>query len=473
MCQTGARVVWQRDAVPQAEATRDGWPVCTGWMDRPHLGRSSHPVHMRAPRRAIGLLTDEFREPGRSNGTERAPRRSRVALPLSPTPPTLTEIRALVHGRVIGPNDDDYDVARTVVVGGIGRRPAAIVRVADADDVQRVIGLAREHGLELAVRSGGHSAVGHSVTDGGLVIDLHDMKRLDVDVEGRSAWAEAGLTAGEVTTALAEHGLVVGFGETASVGIGGITLGGGIGYLVRKHGLTIDSLLAAEIVTADGELLTVSETEHPDLFWAIRGGGGNFGVVTRFQYRLHPLGQVYGGFLFLPATPEPFADLLRPMAYPEIYPPAPEEEYHPMVAQRNMFLDRVDLPVAETIMEQLGAIDSPMKAVQLRVLGGAMGRVPADATAFAHRSSRIMAQLVAMHSGGTDGEAKQAWVDAFASALRQGDRGAYVNFIADEGLDGVHAAYPGATWDRLLEVKRRYDPTNLFHLNQNVPPTSS
>ncbi|HEX6139473.1 MAG TPA: FAD-binding oxidoreductase [Candidatus Limnocylindria bacterium] len=458
---------------------------------------------------------------------------------MSPTPPTLTEIRALVHGRVIGPEDAEYDAARTVVVGGIDRRPAAIVRVADADDVSRVIGLAREHGLELAVRSGGHSAVGHSVTNGGIVIDLHDMKRLDVDVEGRSAWADAGLTAGEVTTALAEHHLAVGFGDTASVGIGGITLGGGIGYLVRKHGLTIDSLLAAEIVTADGDVLTISETERPDLFWAIRGGGGNFGVVTRFQYRLHPLGQVYGGFLFLPATPEtvagavaaaeaasedlsaiinvmplppmpfipeehagkmavfllgvysgdpadgaeafapfralaePFGDLLRPMAYPEIYPPAPEEEYHPIVAQRNMFLDRVDLPVAQTIMERLASIDSPMKAVQLRVLGGAMARVPADATAFAHRSSRIMAQLVAMHSGGTDGEAKQAWVDALASAIQQGDRRAYVNFVADEGLDGVHTAYPGATWDRLVEVKRRYDPTNLFHLNQNVPPTAS
>src|SRR5574338_336832 len=457
----------------------------------------------------------------------------------SPRSLSIEKVRSAFPGAVIAPGAAEYDQARAAFYGGIDNHPAIIIRPRNAEEVCGVVSLARDTGLDLSIRSGGHSVVGYGIADGGIMLDLSSMRGLQIDAEERTAWADAGLTAGEYTTAAAAHGLATGFGDTGSVGIGGITLGGGIGYLVRKYGLTIDDLLAAEVVTADGQILQVDAENHPDLFWAIRGGGGNFGVVTRFKYRLHPLGQVYGGFLFLPATPEtvagsvaaaeaasdelsailnvmplppmpfipeehhgkmavfllgiysgdpadgpeafapfralaePFAALLRPLAYPEIYPPAPEEEYHPMVAQRNMFLDRVDLPVAETIMEQLGAIDSPMKAVQLRVLGGAMARVPADATAFAHRSSRIMAQLVAMHSGGTDGEAKQAWVDAFVSAVRQGDRGAYVNFIADEGLDGVHAAYPGATWDRLLEGKRRYDPTNLFHLNQNVPPTSS
>ena len=190
-----------------------------------------------------------------------------------------------VTGRVIAPGDSDYDQARTVFPGGIDRRPAAIVRVADADDVARVIALARDRGMPLSVRSGGHSSAGHGVNDGGIVIDLSEMKRLDIEVEGRTAWAETGLTAGEYTKAVGAHGLATGFGDAGSVGIGGITLGGGVGFLVRKYGLTIDDLLAAEVVTANGELLRVDADNHEDLFWAIRGGGGNFGVATRFNFR--------------------------------------------------------------------------------------------------------------------------------------------------------------------------------------------
>ena len=196
---------------------------------------------------------------------------------------SIPALRAAIDGRVITPDDAEYDKARTVVLGGIDRRPLVIVRPANADDVAKVVTLARETGLPLAVRCGGHSGAGHSVVDDGIVIDLRDMKALEIDVEGRTAWAEAGLTAGEYTTAAAAHDLATGFGDTGSVGLGGITLGGGVGYLVRKHGLTIDSLLAADIVTADGEILRVDAEHHPDLFWAIRGGGGNFGVATRFQ----------------------------------------------------------------------------------------------------------------------------------------------------------------------------------------------
>jgi FAD/FMN-containing dehydrogenase len=446
----------------------------------------------------------------------------------------LPRLRAAVDGRVITPDDAGYDQARTIFYGGFDRRPAAIVRPADATQVAQVVNLARDGGHELAVRGGGHSNAGHSVSEGGIVLDLSELTAIDVDPQARTAWAQAGLTTGAYTAAAQAHGLVTGFGDTASVGIGGLTLGGGVGYLVRKHGLTIDSLLAAEVVTADGRLLSTDAETHPDLFWAIRGGGGNFGVATRLKFRLHPLDGIVGGMLLLPATaqvladfmaaaeaaPEelsgianvlpappmpfvpadqhgqliimamlcyagdaeagqralapfralvqPIADMLQPMPYAGMFPP--EEEFHPTAVAHTMFMDAVDRRMADTIMEQLRASDAPMRAVQLRVLGGAMTRVPAEATAFAHRHSRIMANVASFYDGPADRERRQAWVDGAAAALQQGDDGAYVNFLGDEGPERVRRAYPGSTWDRLVTVKRRYDPDNLFRLNQNVPP---
>lgn len=219
------------------------------------------------------------------------------------TPDTLDG----VTGQVIVPEDPAYDQARAVFYGGIDKRPGAIVRVANVADVQRVIAAARDGGYELAVRSGGHSIAGHSTTDGGIVLDLRSMANIEIDADARIARVETGATALQVTEAAAEHGLVVGFGDSGSVGVSGITLGGGIGFLVRKLGLTIDSLLAAEIVTAGGRHLCVDAEQYPDLFWAIRGGGGNFGVVTRLEFRLHELRQFTGGILVLPATPETIA----------------------------------------------------------------------------------------------------------------------------------------------------------------------
>jgi FAD/FMN-containing dehydrogenase len=448
---------------------------------------------------------------------------------------SVPRLRAAFDGRVIAPDDPGYDQARGVFYGSFDRRPAVIVRPADATEVAGVVALARDSGLELAVRSGGHSLAGHSSSDGGVVLDLSAMKALDIDAEARTAWAQTGLTAAEYTTAAAAHGLATGFGDTGSVGIGGLTLGGGVGYLVRKHGLTIDDLLAAELVTADGQVLHVDAEVHPELFWAIRGGGGNFGVATRFRYRLHPVGRVVGGMLLLPATaaviaafvaeaeaapeelsaianimvappmpeiPEqahgkltvmallcwageveageravarfrglatPFADMVRPMPYPEIYQftegPGPDHE-----AARSLFLDAVDGPTAETIVERLRASTAPLAVAQLRVLGGAMARVPADATAFAHRERRIMAALGAVWERPEEAATHQAWVTGFAAALRQGDPGVYVNFVGDEGQARVREAYPGSTWERLAAVKRRYDPGNLFRRNQNIPP---
>jgi FAD/FMN-containing dehydrogenase len=449
----------------------------------------------------------------------------------------IAALRERVTGRVLAPGDDGYDEARVVALGGIDRRPAAIVRVAGTADVAAVIELARATGLELAVRAGGHSGAAHSVVDDGIVLDVRDLVSLEVDAEGRTAWAGAGLTAGAYTAAVAEHGLVTGFGDTGSVGIAGITLGGGIGYLVRKHGLTIDSLLGAELVTADGGVRVVDEAHEPDLFWAIRGGGGNLGVVTRLRYRLYPEARITGGMLLLPATPEtvagamrlldeapealsgivnvmpcppmpfvlpehhgtivimallcfagpddeasaalaplralatPVADLVRPMAYPELYP-ADSTDDHPLAVSRTLFLDAFDEDAARLALDRLAALDAPMRVVQLRALGGASARVAVGATAYAHRDRRFMANVAAFCDDEADMVEKLAWVEALARDLGPAP-GAYVNFLADEGPARVRAAYPGATWDRLARIKRRYDPDNLFRHTQNVPPAGA
>ncbi len=421
---------------------------------------------------------------------------------------SLRDLRAIVTGPVIGPDDDGYDEARAVFPGGIDHRPAAIVRVADATDVAKVVAFGRSSGAELAVRSGGHSGAGHGVSDGGITIDLRGMRAIEIDDEERTAWAQTGLTAIEYANAAAEHGLATGFGDTGSVGIGGITLGGGVGYLVRKHGLTIDDLLAAEIVTADGEVLHVDAETHPDLFWAIRGGGGNFGVATRFHFRLHELPTVVGGMLLLPATPEtiqaflaeaqaapeelstianvmpvppmpflpeevhgrlailalmcfagdaesgqkalapfraiatPLADMLRPMPYPEVYPPE-QEDYHPIAASRTMFVDEVDDAAARTILERLEASDAPMRAVQLRVLGGAMARVPNDATAFAHRDRRLMVNVASMAADPSELPMRAEWVEALASSIQRGPEARLRGLLARRGTRPRAPGVPG------------------------------
>ena len=228
------------------------------------------------------------------------------------TQPTITRshLDDRVRGRVIVPGDDDYDERRTAFMGGIDRRPAAIVMAADADDVARTVMFASETGVELAVRSGGHSGAGHSTTEGGILLDLRDLRALEIDVDARTAWVQPGLTAAEYTAEAGTHGLATGFGDAGSVGIGGITVGGGVGFLSRKYGMTIDDLLAAEVVTADGRIRQVDADHEPDLFWAIRGGGGNFGVVTRLQLRLHPVGTVVGGMLMLPASADVIAGFI-------------------------------------------------------------------------------------------------------------------------------------------------------------------
>ena len=446
----------------------------------------------------------------------------------------VDELRAQLTGELITAEDPSYDEARQVFFKGVDRRPLAVARVAGAEDVAAVVNAARDGGLELAVRSGGHSRPGYGTVDGGLVIDLSRMDGVEIDADGEAAWAETGATAGKYTLATAERGRATGLGDTGSVGIGGITLAGGIGFLARKTGLTIDNLLAAEVVTADGQVVQASEDSEPDLFWAIRGGESNFGVATRLRLRLAEISQIVGGMLILPASPqvitgfleaaqeapeelstiaavmiapplpfvpeeahgkpvllaqfayvgpvdrgeqviapfralaEPLADMVRPMRYPELYE-GPEQEVR-FAAGANFFADSLELAAAEAMLEQLPKSTAPMRAVQLRVLGGALGRVPNDATAFAHRDRGLFVNVAAMYADAGEKDTHDAWVNGLADALGRDGAGGYVGFLGEEDEATIRAAYPGATWDRLREVKRRYDPDNLFHLNHNIPP---
>jgi FAD/FMN-containing dehydrogenase len=446
----------------------------------------------------------------------------------------VDELRAQLSGELITPEEPAYDEARQVFFKGFDRTPLAVARVAGAEDVARVVTAAREGGLELAVRSGGHSWAGYGTSHGGLVIDLSAMKAMEMHTDARTVWTETGITAGEYTAATGERGLATGLGDTGSVGIGGITLAGGIGFLVRKNGLTIDDLLAAELVTADGEVRRVSEESEPDLFWAIRGGEGNFGVATRFQFRLHEISEIVGGMLILPATPEvitgfleaaeaapeelstianvllappmpfipeeahgqpivigliayagpvdrgasvvapfralaePYADMVRPMRYPELYE-GPEQEVR-FASGANFFADSLGPAGADAILDQLPQSTAMMKAVQLRVLGGGLARVPNDTTAFAHRDRGLFVNVAAMYMDAAEADTHDAWVDELSDALGRDGAGGYVGFLGDEDEATIRSAYPGATWDRLRQIKRHYDPDNLFRVNHNIPP---
>jgi FAD/FMN-containing dehydrogenase len=439
-------------------------------------------------------------------------------------------------GTVITPHDPDYDEARTVFAA-VDRRPALIARPAGADDVAAAIAHARDHDLPLAVRSGGHSYAGHGVVDDGVVIDLSGMRGLEIDPQRRVAWAETGLTAGAYTAAAGAHELATPFGDAGSVGIGGIATAGGVGFLARRYGLTVDDVLAAEVVTADGRQLRTDARTRPDLFWAIRGGGGNFGVVTRLKLRLHSVGRILGGMLLLPATADvvegfvaeadaapdelsaianvmpapplpfipadqhgrpvvlaflayagdvqageravdrlralatPIADFVHPMAYPELFG-GPEPDGPQAAVMRTLFTDRFDGAAAAAVVDAIEGSTAPRAAAQLRVLGGAMARVPADATAFAHRDRPIMATVVAMYDHPEERAVHEPWVVGLAGRLRHGSDGAYAGFLGDEGPARVRAAYPGEHWARLAAVKAAYDPDNVFRLNQNVPPAS-
>jgi FAD/FMN-containing dehydrogenase len=447
----------------------------------------------------------------------------------------IDALAARLKGKIILHSDPDYDESRALALANWDHRPLLVVRVANAPDIADVLDFARTNSLQVAVRSGGHSTCGHGGCEGGVVIDLRDLNTLEIDADRMTAWAGTGLTAGEVTGALEKQHLMIGFGDAATVGIGGLTLGGGIGYFVRKHGLTIDSVLAAEVVTARGDILIADATQNAELFWALRGGGGNFGVVTRFKYRLHALPEFTGGPMIMPADPEvlagfvaaaeaapeelstillvmpappmpflppqvigqtvilammayagpaeaaqkalapfralatPLADLVRPAPFGSMYipePPGPK----PTVSIRTMFMDEFGVKDASKMLELLGRSDAPMRMAQVRILGGAAGRVANDATAFAHRDRSIMAAFLAMDATPAAALRHDEWATNCIKAFPQRSDGAYVNFLGADGAERLGAAYPGSTWERLRRVKARFDPENLFRLNQNIPP---
>jgi FAD/FMN-containing dehydrogenase len=441
------------------------------------------------------------------------------------------------RGRLISPEADDYDRARRVHNAAVDRRPALIARPTDAADVALLIAHARDRGLPLVVRAGGHSMAGHGTGDGAILLDLSAMRGVEIDADERTAWADAGVLAGEYTSATHALGLVTPFGDAGSVGVAGITLGGGVGWLVRKHGMTIDSLLAVEIVTADGRRRIASAVEEPDLFWGVRGAGANFGVVTRLQFRLHPLDNVLAGDILLPAsrdvlrslvpvllaapdeltamptimlTPQdpaipdqhrgrpvvyisvawsgpeeageralaplralaaPIIDTVTWQAYPALFSPVDrEEEPTSGVSSRALFLDALDDTTIDVIERRLTEADAPRAIVQLRVLGGAMARVPGDETAFGWRDRPVLLWLITPYDELGRAADVEAWTAAFRADLRADGAATYVNFMGAEDTDAVRGAYPASAYARLRELKRRYDPDNVFRANHNIRP---
>jgi FAD/FMN-containing dehydrogenase len=454
----------------------------------------------------------------------------------------LERLRMSIRGLVISPDDEGYDAARRIWNGAIDRRPACIARCAGVADVVAAVGFARERDLQVAVRSGGHGVGGHALCDGGLVIDLSPMKGIRVDPATRTARAEAGVLWGELDRETQHFGLATVGGIVTHTGIAGLTLGGGIGWLMRKYGATVDNLLSADVVTAQGEIVTASEEENPELLWGIRGGGGNFGIVTSFEYRLHPVGPiVLAGPIFHPledapqvlrfyrefiaAAPDELTtifDLSVPPPLPSLpaevhgkpvvmvgacYAGSPDEgaevvrplkqfgrplvdllEPRPYTALQSMFdplvphgwhryWKSVELPpltddAIDTLVEHSSALTSPKSYCIVFQLGGALGRVPEGETAFSQRGATHNVNVNAVWTeDDPDADRHIVWARDFFHAMQPhaGDH-VYVNFLGNEGADRVRQAYGAGNYDRLVELKRAYDPTNFFRLNQNIAP---
>jgi FAD/FMN-containing dehydrogenase len=437
--------------------------------------------------------------------------------------------KLVLEGMLIGPDDLHYDQARKVFNGLIDRHPKLIARCAGTADVQAALEYARKHGLPISVRGGGHNVAGNAVVDGGLMIDMSDLREVRVDAARRVAIAQAGATWFDFDQATQAYGLASTGGLVSGTGVAGFTLGGGIGWLVRKHGLACDNLIGAEVVVASGAVVHTSETENPDLLWGLRGGGGNFGVVTSFEVRLHPLGPITGLFVAHPAdracevlrffreqcasAPDeltllaafstgpggpivaiggcyagPPEDAMKAVrALREFGPPMMDEtESLPYTVLQSggdasapwgslnywkaEFMPELSDHAIDLIVEHASRMCSPLSQVHVHHLGGAVSRVKPDATAFAHRDAGFVYNLVGMWSERSATADNRRWArDGFEAMRPVSSGGAYVNFLGDEGPDRVLAAY-GPNYARLAELKRRYDPDNLFRMNQNVKP---
>jgi FAD/FMN-containing dehydrogenase len=451
----------------------------------------------------------------------------------------IDALAPMLRGRVIRRTDEDYDTARRVYNAMIDRRPRLIVQCADVADVIYCVNFARDQGLALAIRGGGHSVVGFGTVDDGLVIDLSAMKGIRVDPVRRVARVQGGCTWGDLDHATHVFGLATPGGLISTTGVAGLTLGGGFGHLSRHYGLACDNLLSADVVTADGRQLTASATENADLFWAIRGGGGNFGVVTSFEFRLHPVSTVYFGLTLYPldqaaAVLRFFADFMRGaprelsafFAY-MIVPPGPPfpEPLHLKALCGIAYVYSGDLQKAEEVtrpLREFGApalavghpapypavqsmfdpllapglyhywksdfvrdlsddaiqehvrfgpqVPTPQSVMHIYPLDGAIHDVPADETAFAYRDINLTHMIAAVSPEAAPMPEYREWVRSYWSALHPYSAGgAYVNFLMDEGGDRIASSYRG-NYARLAAVKQKYDPGNLFHVNQNIRP---
>jgi FAD/FMN-containing dehydrogenase len=452
---------------------------------------------------------------------------------------SLGQLQERVAGQVIAAGDSGYDEARVVYNAMIDRRPQAVVRCTGVDDIRAAVIYAHEHGLDLAIRGGSHSVPGFGTVDGGIVIDLSGMRSVDVDARAVTARAEGGATWNDFDTATGAFGLATTGGIISTTGVAGLTLGGGIGYLARGLGLSCDNLISADVVTADGRSVVASQSEHEDLFWALRGGGGNFGVVTSLEFRLSPVSTIYGGPIFFEL--ESIPDVLRfyrefiadaPEQYSgfpafQIAPPLPfipeNRVGEPFIAMVNCWagppeegeriIQRVR-SIASPVAEMIGPMPYPAlnsafdalvpkglqhywksnfvteltdamidahtrygpkvpavnSTVHIYPINGACHRVPADATAFAYRDANFATVIAGMWPGPADNEANIRWVrDYYEATAPLSEDGGYVNFMAADDQNRVQANYRG-NYDRLVDVKRAYDPDNLFHLNQNIQP---
>jgi FAD binding domain/Berberine and berberine like len=452
----------------------------------------------------------------------------------------LGELSASFKGELVGPGDATYDEHRKVWNGSIDRLPALIARCGAVADVLAAVKFARSSGLPVAVRGGGHSYPGHSVCDGGIAIDLRPMKGIRVDPEGRTASVQAGVLWGELDRETQTFGLATTGGFVSHTGVAGLTLGGGIGWLHRKYGLTIDQLLSVDLVSAEGELAKASERENPDLFWGVRGGGGNFGIVTDFEFRLHPVGPtVLAGPIYWPIEQAPALlrfyrewsattpDELTTMVVQRKAPPLPyvPRELHgrlviavvccytgaiddgervlgplkafgspvldlsepkPYVAHQSMFdasfphgwwyyfracdVGELSDDVIDVMVEHARRIVSPISTVAFFQMGGAVSRVDDSDTAFNGRNAAFTININGNSETAERFENERDWARALWSALEPYQTSVYVNFLMEEGRERIRQAYGAEKYERLKALKRTYDPTNFFRLNQNIPP---
>ncbi len=453
----------------------------------------------------------------------------------------LAPLREKLRGALCFPGDPGYEQARTLWNAMIDRHPGAVVRAHGAADVIAAVGFARDHGLSLAVRAGGHNIAGNAVGEGGLLIDLSPMKSVRVDPVRRTARVEPGVTLGELDREAQAFGLATPLGINSTTGVAGLTLGGGFGWLSRKHGLTVDNLLSADVVTAAGQLVHASEEENPDLFWAIRGGGGNFGVVTSFEYRLHPVGPVViSGLVIHPfanarellsgyrrlvagapdeltcwvvlrkAPPLPFLPPevhgrevlvfaacyagaveeglkavapLRALGKPiaDVIGPTPfvawQAAFDPLLTPgaRNYWKSQNLLELGDAAIEvmlgHVGRLPTPECEVFIGNLGGAVNRVPADATPYPHRDVQFVINVHTRWRDPAEDGACIGWARGLFDALApHATGGVYVNFMPGDEAQRVRQGAYGGNYERLARLKARYDPENLFRLNQNIRP---